>query len=85
MARNQSYLDQANEYHREQLWRDRLLAARIPRGLVVKGGTLAALGGASALAQILAGCTGAAKESGVGGATVGEGAFKYSRFVMIEK
>jgi hypothetical protein len=85
MAQKQSYLDQANEYFRQQRWRDRILAARVPRGIVVKGGTLAALGGASAIAQILAACaSGAAEDTSLTQMSV-EGAYKYSKFPMIEK
>ena len=86
MTQHQSYQEQAGDHYREQRWQQRLLAARVPRSLVIRGGTLAALGGASAVAQILAACAGgAARDAGLGGATAAEGAFKYSRFVMIEK
>jgi hypothetical protein len=86
MAHKQPYLEQANNYFREQRWRERLLVARVPRSLVVKAGTLAALGGASAVAQLLAACAGGgASDAGTGGQTAGEGAYKWSKYTMIEK
>jgi hypothetical protein len=85
MRQQQLYLEEAYEHLREQRWRQRLLAARVPRSLVVRAGTLAALGGASAVAQILAACSagGTAKETVIG--TSAEGAYKYSKYPYIEK
>jgi len=80
-----SYLEEAGEYYREQRWRQRLLEARVPRSIVVRAGTLAALGGASALAQILAACSqaGSSKETLIGTST--EGSYKWSKYPLVEK
>src|SRR5574341_14479 len=85
MERHASYVEQAYDYYREQRWKQRLLAARVPRGLVVRAGTLAGLGGASAVAQILAACAagGTSKETVIG--TSAEGAYQYSKYAYIEK
>ena len=85
METHRSYAQQAHDYYREQRWHQRLLAARVPRSLAIRAGTLAALGGASVLSQILAACagSGAQKETAIG--ISAEGAYKYSKFPMIEK
>jgi len=85
MTLKQSYIEQAHEYHREQEWRRRLLAARVPRSLVVKAGTLAALGGGAAISPLLAACAGGAaeKETVIGASA--EGTYKYSKYPYIEK
>ena len=85
MASKRTYLEQASDYYREQRWHQRLLAARVPRSLAIRAGTLAALGGASVLSQILAACAGggAQQETTVG--TSAEGSYKYSKFPYIEK
>ena len=81
----QSYQEQSGDYYREQQSVRRLLAARVPRGLVVRAGTLAALGGAGALSQVLAACVGggAQKETLIGASA--EGTYKYSKYPYIEK
>ncbi len=81
----QSYFAEAHEHYKEQRWRRRLLAARLPRSLVVRAGTLAALGGSTALGQLLAACaaSGSGKTATVG--ITAEGSYKYSRFPAIEK
>ena len=82
---DQSYRDEAFAYYRERQWQQRLMAARVPRNLVVKGGTLVALGGASALAQLIAACTQAGSTQGTSLGTSAEGNFKYSKYPLIEK
>ncbi len=49
MKPKRSYLDEAHDYYREQQSRQRRLAARVPRSVVIKGTTLLALGGAGAV------------------------------------
>jgi hypothetical protein len=63
-----------------------MLARRVPRSVVVKAGTLAALGGASAVMQILAACAqgGATAEDQVVRASA-EGSYTYSKYPHIEK
>src|SRR3970040_3146613 len=58
----------------------------LSRRFVIKGGTLAALGGAAALPQLMAACAGggAQQEKSVG-TELAAGAFKYSRFPLVEK
>ena len=79
----QSYQEQSGDYYREQQSVRRLLAARVPRGLVVRAGTLAALGCAGALSQVLAACVGggAQKETLIGASA--EGTYKYSKYPYI--
>src|SRR3972149_3078210 len=85
MALKQSYIEQAHEYYREQEWRRSLLAARVPRSLVVKAGTLAALGGGAAISQLLAACAGGAAEKETVIRASAEGTYKYSKYPYIEK
>ena len=82
---SQSYLDQAVEYYREREWSRRLLAARVPRNLVVKTGTLLTLGGASAVSQLLTACTQAASREADLSAPSAEGSYKYSKYPLIER
>lgn len=51
MAEKQSYIQEAADYYREHRWRERMLAARIPRSLMVKGTTLWPLEGRAPLAS----------------------------------
>jgi peptide/nickel transport system substrate-binding protein len=85
MANKQSYFQEAADYWREQQWRQRLMAARVPRSLVVKGTTLLALGGAGAVNQILAACAASAGREGVTKEISTEGSYKWSKFPYIEK
>src|SRR3989304_2344230 len=82
---HRSYAQQAHDYYREQRGHQRLLAARVPRSLAIRAGTLAALGGASVLSQILAACAGGGAEPETTGGTSAEGSYKYSKFPYIEK
>jgi len=78
-----TYLQQNYEYSQRR-WSE-WMGAEMSRRFVIKAGTLAALGGASALSQLMAACaSGGAQEASVG-AELAEGAFKYSRFPLVEK
>jgi ABC-type transport system substrate-binding protein len=61
------------------------MGAEMSRRFVIKAGTLAALGGASAMSQLMAACAGGGAQVRVGSEELVEGAFKYSRFPMVEK
>ena len=85
MAPKRTYLQEAHEYYRWQEWCQQMLAMRIPRSIVIKAGSLAALGGASALSQLLAACTlGASEQEDISRAST-EGSYKWSKYPMIEK
>jgi peptide/nickel transport system substrate-binding protein len=77
------YLQEAYEYYQEQ-W-SRAMYKMASRRFVIKAGTLAALGGATAMSQLMEACAGgAAKETSVG-SELAAGSFKYSRFPMVEQ
>lgn len=78
------YLREAKQYH-DQLWAQ-AMRRYFSRRVVIKASTLAALGGASALNGLLAACgTGAQTQPEGLSAELAAGAYKYSRFPMIEK
>ncbi len=84
MSQERSYVNQAYEYYHEQS--ARLFTTRVPRNVVLKAGTLAALGGASALSQLLAACAeGGASTSDEVVRASAEGSYKYSKYPHIEK
>ncbi len=85
MAPKRIYLQEASDYYREQEGRQRLMAARIPRSLVIKGTTLLALGGASAVQALLAACAASAGQESVTKEISAEGSYKYSKYPYIEK
>jgi hypothetical protein len=80
---NKGYL-QENYEHSQRMW-SQWMASIMSRRFVIKAGTLAALGGASAMSQLMAACAGGGAQSTLGGEELAEGAFKYSRFPMVEK
>jgi hypothetical protein len=78
-----TYLQENWEYSQRR-WSE-WMGAQLSRRFVIKAGTLAALGGASAMSQLMAACAGGSSQSTIGGQELAEGAFKYSRFPMVEK
>ncbi len=78
-----TYLQENYEYSQRR-WSE-WMGAELSRRFVIKAGTLAALGGASALNQIMAACAGGGAQSTTTGGELGAGAFKYSRFPLVEK
>ncbi len=75
---------QENYEHSQRMW-SQWMGSQMSRRFVIKAGTLAALGGSTALAQIMAACAGgAAREISVG-SELEAGSFKYSRFPLVEK
>jgi len=79
-----TYLQENYEYSQRR-WSE-WMAAQMSRRFVIKAGTLAALGGASAMSQLMAACaTSGSRDIVAGGAELAEGSFKYSRFPMVEK
>src|SRR5437867_2491221 len=81
---SERYLQEANDYARE-FWARMALRRTIPRRLVVKAGTLLALGGTSAVSQILAACSSGAQQTEQLERAVGEGQYKWSKYPMVEK
>ncbi len=79
-----TYLQENYEYSQRR-WSE-WMGAALTRRFVIKAGTLAALGGTSAMSQLMAACAvgGAQRETSVG-AELAEGSFKYSRFPLVEK
>jgi len=82
MARK-TYLQQNYEYSQRR-WSE-WMGAEMSRRFVIKAGTLAALGGSAALSQLMAACAGGGSQTIVTGGELGEGAFKFSRFPLVEK
>lgn len=83
MKQRRSALDEAFAYQRH-LWR-RALAARASRQLVVRAGTLASLGGLSAVNALLAAC---GAEASAQREVVGQsaaGSYRYSRYPLVDK
>ena len=78
-----TYLQENYEYS-QRMW-SRWMGAELSRRFVMKAGTLAALGGASALSQLMAACAGGAAQEASVGTELAEGSFKYSRFPLVEK
>jgi peptide/nickel transport system substrate-binding protein len=85
MPTKKTYIQEAADYSRERRWQERMLEARVPRSLVVRAGTLAAFGGASAISQLLAACAQAGSSTENLTAPSAEGAYKYSKYPYIEK
>ena len=83
MAQKRTYLQEAYDYYEER--RRGWLAMQIPRSLMVKGTTLLALGGTSAVTQLLAACAGGASQESVTREISEVGAYKYSKYPFIEK
>lgn len=82
MAKHASPLDEAMAYH-GQRWQQ-FMRRQAPRRLLIQAGTLAALGGATAVQAIMAACTGGAREAEYLGRRE-EGSFQYSRFPLVDK
>ena len=81
---NKTYLQEVYE-HSQQRW-SQWMAAEMSRRFVIKAGTLAALGGSSALSQLMAACaSGGSQSITTGGELLGQGSFKYSRYPLVEK
>ncbi len=78
-----TYLQENYEYS-QRMW-SQWMASIMSRRFVIKAGTLAALGGQAAMSQLMAACAGGGAQSTIGGEELAEGAFKYSRFPMVEK
>src|SRR3990172_265821 len=78
-----TYLQQNYEYSQRR-WSE-WMGAEMSRRFVIKAGTLAALGGSAALSQIMAASAGGGAQTIVTGGELGEGAFKFSRFPLVEK
>jgi peptide/nickel transport system substrate-binding protein len=77
------YLEEAHERYWE-LW-CKAMAAQLSRRITLRAGTLASLGGVSAINALLAACAAGARE-GVGTEYVAEaGRYQYSRFPLVEK
>lgn len=84
MARRKTYEQEAHEYYRET-WRRGMRDLMLTRRLAIKGATLAALGGSSALSALLAACApGSADRADVSG-RLEEGRYEYSPFPLVEK
>lgn len=82
--RKQTYLEEAYEYWRE-VWR-RQMAVATRRSLFLRGSTLAALGGASALNSLLAACaSGAETVQREVQREAERGTYQYSRYPLVEK
>ncbi|HLF08728.1 MAG TPA: ABC transporter substrate-binding protein [Dehalococcoidia bacterium] len=79
-----TYLQENYEYSQRR-WSEWMYSV-LSRRFVIKAGTLAALGGAAALPQLMAACAGggAQQETSVG-TELATGAFKYSRFPLVER
>ena len=73
-----TYLQENYEYSQRR-WSE-WMGAEMSRRFVIKAGTLAALGGASALSQLMAACASGGAQSITTGGELGAGSFKYSRF-----
>lgn len=82
-GRRQTYEEEAYEYYRET-WR-RLAAARASRRLLIRAGTLASLGGVSALNSLLAACAAGRQEQELVQKVSEAGTYKYSRYPLVEK
>lgn len=82
MGRKQTYEEEAYQYHREQF--RKMMAVRASRQLVIRAGTLAALGGASAINGLLAACAAGSQEPELLQLTEA-GQYKYSRYPLVEK
>jgi peptide/nickel transport system substrate-binding protein len=83
MAKKRTYLQEAYDYYEER--RRAWLGAQVPRSFIIKGTTLVALGGASAVTQLLAACASGAVEQSVTREISQEGAYKWSKYPFIEK
>jgi len=83
MASKRTYLQEAYDYYEERMahW----MAIHVHRGLIVKGTTLLALGGASAVTQLLAACASSGGQESVAREISAEGAYKYSKYPYIEQ
>src|SRR5262245_17949543 len=82
MARRRTYLQEAHDHYEQSL---ALLATRLPRSLIIKGTTLLALGGASAVTQLLAACAAGASQDSVTREISDEGKYQWSKYPYIEK
>ncbi len=78
-----TYLQENYEYS-QRMW-SRWMYSNLSRRFVMKAGTLAALGGASALSQLMAACASSGAQETSVGTELAEGSFKYSRFPLVEK
>jgi ABC-type transport system substrate-binding protein len=78
-----TYLQENYEYSQRR-WSE-WMGAALSRRFVIKAGTLAALGGTSALNQLMAACAGSGAQSGLSSGELEAGAFKFSRFPIVEK
>jgi len=78
-----TYLQENYEYS-QRMWSEWMYSV-MSRRFVIKAGTLAALGGASAMSQIMAACAAGGSQSTFESQELAEGAFKYSRFPLVEK
>ena len=78
-----SYQEEAQAYN-DAVWAQ-LMRHTVSRQFVIKAGTLAALGGASALNALIAACAGGAKQEALGAKELEAGKFTYSRYPHIEK
>jgi len=81
--KQRSYQDEAQAYH-DAVWAQ-LMRGAMSRRFVIKAGTLAALGGASALNALIAACAGGARQEEISAKELEAGAFKYSRYPHVEK
>jgi ABC-type transport system substrate-binding protein len=75
---------QENYEYSQRMW-SQWMGAAMSRRFVIKAGTLAALGGSSALSQLMAACAAGGAQTTTPGGELAEGAFKYSRFPLVEK
>src|SRR5688572_6135407 len=84
MAKQQSYLQEAQVYH-NRLWAETIRRSA-PRRLFIKAATLSALGGVGAINALIAACAGgAAQQDGLASKELEAGAFTYSRYPHIER